>query len=448
MLARAAALLDKYWLELPGGEIGPRLGDEEIRASLASMSFDEPVPIEIALDRSFDLFSAGMVRCGHPRYFGLYVPAPSFAGAVGEMIAGGLNPQLAAVSHAPAAVAAEQKVVRAFAERLGLGAGAGHFTSGGSEANMAGVLVALTRAFPDHAQAGLAAFAAAPVFYVSRDAHGSWIKIAHQLGIGRGGVRTVATDGAGRMDPERLRQAILRDRGSGEAPFLVVATAGTTNAGMIDPLPECANAAREQGLWLHVDAAWGGGVVASDRLRRLLDGIEQADSVTIDPHKLLSMPMGCGLYLSKHAHWLGQAFACDAAYMPPPDGPSEPYSSSPQWSRRFIGLKLFLSLACVGWRGHGEAVDHQIAMAQRLRRLLEANGFDVLNESPLGVLCFLPGAGCDADEFARRVQARGRCWISAADFEGARVLRACVTSFRTGPADLEALVEELRLVLA
>ena len=139
------------------------------------------------------------------------------------------------------------------------------------------------------------------MFYVSRESHLAWLKIAHQAGIGRSAVRLVATDGSGRMDPQALASVLSDDREHGCVPVMIAATAGTTNAGMIDPLAACAELARSAGLWFHVDAAWGGALIASDRLRKILSGIEDADSVTIDAHKWFATTMGCGMFITRHA---------------------------------------------------------------------------------------------------------------------------------------------------
>src|SRR4029077_3252802 len=141
-----------------------------------------------------------------------------------------------------------------------------------------GMLCALTRAHPRFAADGARAFPGQPVFYVSRECHGSWVKIANQAGIGRSAARLVATDGHGRLSVSALEAAIAADRAAGCAPFLLVASAGTSNAGMLDPLDACADFAARHQLWYHADAAWGGAMIASERLRGVLKGLERADS--------------------------------------------------------------------------------------------------------------------------------------------------------------------------
>src|SRR5581483_2524944 len=150
-------------------------------------------------------------------------------------------------------------VIHAVAVKAGLPEAVGHFTTGGAEANYTALLCALTRAHTEFAAQGARAFSGPPAFYVSRESHLAWFKIAHQAGIGRDAVRLVATDGNGRLDPAALADAIVADRREGRVPVMIAATAGTTNAGMIDPLAACADIARRESLWLHIDAAWGGG---------------------------------------------------------------------------------------------------------------------------------------------------------------------------------------------
>ena len=179
------------------------------------------------------------------------------------------------------------------------------------------MLCALTRAHPAFASDGARAFPGHPVFYTSKECHGSWVKIAHQAGIGRSAAHRGSTDGRGRMSPAALEQAIAQDLAGSRVPFLIVATAGTSNAGMVDPLNSCAEIAARHRLWYHyVDAAWGGAIVASERLRGAVAGLERADSVTIDAHKWFATTMGCGMFIVRDPAALTAAFQVAASYMP------------------------------------------------------------------------------------------------------------------------------------
>jgi glutamate/tyrosine decarboxylase-like PLP-dependent enzyme len=391
----------------------------------------------------------GVVHLTHPRYFGLFNPAPTFPAQCADRIAAAFNPQLATSTTSPAAVEIESHVIRAVGRRAGFWPEVGgHFTTGGAEANYTALICALTRANAGFASEGARAFGGPPVFYASKESHVAWLKIAHQAGIGRSAVNLVRTDGAGRMDANALNDAIAADRAQGRVPVMIVATAGTTNAGMIDPLTNCAEIARLAGLWYHVDGAWGGALIASDRLRGALVGIEQADSITIDAHKWFATTMGCGMFITRDVHALSSAFQVSTSYMPSNVPNLDPYVTSVQWSRRFLGLRLFLSLAAAGWAGYGEHVERAIELAGVLKDKLASEGWSIVNRSLLAVLCIEPPAGgSNVRSIVNRVLASGRAWISAATFEGREVIRACVTNGETMPDDIDELAEVMRAAL-
>ncbi len=433
-------------------EAGPTTPDfdcETFQADLHAFDFASPKPLEGVLTWTVQQMLHGIVHVNHRRYFGLFNPAPTFPSQCADRIAAAFNPQLASAVTSPAAVAIEAHTIAAVAKRAGLPPRtSGHFTSGGSEANYTAVICALTEACAGYALAGVRAFSGAPVFYVSHESHRTWVKIAHQAGIGRAAARMIATDGKGRMAPDALAKAIRTDRANGHIPFMIAATAGTTNAGAIDPLPQCAAIARAENLWLHADAAWGGAAVASERLRPLLSGIELADSVTIDAHKWFAATMGCGMFMTARPAVLSEAFHVSASYMPPGGAMLDPYVSSAQWSRRFAGLRLFLSLAAGGWEAYARHVEKSVALATYLAGKLERSGWTVLQEPRLAVVCALPAGGKkDIPSMVNQVLASGRAWISAATFEGQEVLRACVTHGETAREDVDELVRALQAAL-
>ena len=444
LAARLADLVET----LQAGPIAPQAEPAAIRARLVRYDFRRPVPMADALADTCALLASANVHMMHPGYLGLFNPAVSFAGMLADQITATLNPQLAVWSHAPAAVEIERHTIAAIAGLAGWGPeqAAGHFTTGGAEANFTAVLLALTRCSPDFAEGGGRVLPGSPRLYVSAESHLAWLKIAHQAGLGRRAVRLVPTDGGGRMDPTALQACIASDRRDGDLPVMVGATAGTTNAGMIDPLPECAAVACDQGLWFHVDAAWGGAGLLSPTAASRLAGIERADSITIDAHKWLAAPMGAGMLLCRDERLLGETFRVAASYMPPVTSATvDPYTHSIQWSRRFVGLKLFLTLAVLGWDGCRAHVERSLRLAEQLRGALEARGWHVVNDSPLAVLCFVDReAAADPERVAAHVVADGRCWISSAQFEGRPVLRACITSHFTDETVLESLVDSLQ----
>src|ERR687895_888069 len=268
--AQLTELIERHLDGIDDLAVAPSASYEELEERLRGFDFGDPVPLEELVEATGGLLSDGIVHTSHPRYFGLFNPAPTFAGVLADALVAAFNPQLAATSHAPAAVAVERHVISFLADCLGLPAASGTFTSGGAEANLTGLLVALERHFPETAEHGLAALGERPTFYVSGEAHDSFVKAARMTGLGQRAARSVPVGADLRLDVEALRAAIERDRATGERPFLVVATAGTTAGGIVDPLSEIGGVCRELGLDLHVDAAWAGAAALSDRLRPVL----------------------------------------------------------------------------------------------------------------------------------------------------------------------------------
>jgi glutamate/tyrosine decarboxylase-like PLP-dependent enzyme len=438
-----AALLESL-ARVRRGPVTPTLDMARFAEELAAMEFEAPRPLEQLLDWTLARMEHGIVQMTNPRYFGLFNPGASFPAQCADRIVAAFNPQLASSASSPVPVALESRVIRAVARRAGFGAEAlGHFATGGSEANYTALVCALTAAHPRFAHEGARAFPGSPLFYTSRDCHIAWLKIAHQAGVGRASLRLVATDGTGRMDPKALAQAIAQDRAAGAVPVMVVATAGTTGGGMIDPLNACADIARRERLWYHVDAAWGGAVIASERMRGLVAGMERADSVTIDAHKWLATTMGCALYITARGAILSEAFHASTSFMPSSVAGVDPYLNSVQWSRRFLGLRLFLSLGAAGWTGLGAHVERSVAVIDEVRATLVARGWTVANDSPLAVLDVLPPEARDVRALVRRVVGSGRAWVAATSFEGRDVVRICATHGETSDEDVRELVEAL-----
>ncbi|HEX3992493.1 MAG TPA: pyridoxal-dependent decarboxylase [Acetobacteraceae bacterium] len=428
------------------GHVSPTIDLAEFKKELTAFDFGQPRLSEDTLAWIIARLEDGITHITNPRYFGLFNPAPTFPAQCADRIAAVFNPQLATSTTSPVPVALEAHVIRAIAQRAGFPETAsGHFTTGGAEANYTALICALTRACPGFALDGARAFSGNPKFYISRESHLAWLKIAHQAGIGRSAVRLVATDGTGRMSVAALQAAIAEDLVNGQVPVMIVATAGTTNAGMIDPLAACGEIAREHGAWFHADAAWGGAVIASDRLRGLLAGIEAADSMTIDAHKWFATTMGCGMFITRDPGLLSSAFQVSTTYMPSNLKSLDPYVTSMQWSRRFLGLRLFLSLAAAGWAGYGEHIEHSVELAASLAHALRSLGWTVVNDSQLAVLCIQPPSGSsDVGSIVSKVLQSGRAWISTATFEGQAVIRACLTHGETTQHDVDQLVDALR----
>jgi glutamate/tyrosine decarboxylase-like PLP-dependent enzyme len=427
------------------GPVTPDLDMAQFRAELAGFDFEAPQDLQQLIGWITTQLEHGAVHMGNPRYFGLFNPAANFPSQCADRISGAFNPQLASSGSSPAPVEIEAHVVRAIARRAGLPAeSTGHFTTAGSEANYTALLCALTRAAPGFASEGVRAFPGPVAMYTSRECQPAWFKIAHQAGIGRDALKLIATNSRGEMDADALAQAVERDLKAGVVPVLISTTAGTTGGGMIDPLMRCAQIARTHELWYHVDAAWGGAALCSPRLRAALAGIELADSLTIDAHKWFATTMGCGMFVTRYPGVLSETFRVATDFMPSTVSALDPYLNSAQWSRRFMGLKLFLSLAAAGWDGYAAHVERAVDVIAQVKARLLASGWAALNDSQLAVLCVVPPPGFPAiRELVRRVLASGRAWVAAGTFAGQEVVRICATHGEITAADIEELVASL-----
>lgn len=442
--------LAKLEAEIAGGPIVPSVTADEIRRELAPYDFATPQPLTDVAAAVEGMLRRWQVHVTHPRYLGLFNPSVTPASVVADTMVAMYNPQLATWRTSPAANEIERHTLAWLAGKFGLPSDtAASFTSGGAEANLTAVIVALTRAWPGYGEDGLAAMRAAPTIYLTTEAHHSFGKIAHMTGLGRRALRMVATDRALKLDVADLARQVAEDRRAGLAPLLVVATAGTTGAGTIDPLPALARFCRDEDLWLHVDAAWGGAAAISPKLRPHLDGIEAADSITCDAHKWFSVPMGAGMFFCRHPEAVTAAFRAETSYMPAKTAGAvrDPYTSSVQWSRRFIGLKLFMALAHHGEAGYVEMIEHQTRLGDVLRQALRRTGWRLVNSTPLPVVCFTRD-GLDPDKFLSALYRRQIAWMSQVRFaNGPPVLRACITSYRTTESDIDTVVDQIHSIV-
>lgn len=424
--------------------------EAELSRRLDAYDFSKPHQVASIVQDMFDLLGRHAVRNDSPRYFGLFNP-PSLTSAVaGDLLTAAINPQLAVYGHAPAAAEIEKRLISLFGSAIwGDGPTAGTFTSGGSEANFTALLAALWRFDPGWSENGIDRSRGLPAIYASSESHLAWIKLARAAGLGASAVRLVPADADLRMTGSALKAAIAADEG--HIPILIVGTAGTTAHGAVDDLEGLSNEAHSWGSHFHVDAAWAGGALLDVEQRRHFPSIERADSVTIDPHKWLAVPMGAGIYLSRSWHALSKAFAVSTSYMPSADTERhDAYIHSLQWSRRFIGGKLFVALAALGADGYAALIQKQIEMGRLLRSRLRATGWRLLNDTPFPLVCFVPDDGDEAN--IRRIEhtvcASGLAWISTVALSGRLALRACITSFETSAADIDCLIDLLSRVRA
>ena len=428
------------------GAVYPQVTPEEIREHLRlRYPFAQGVSLAEVADDVEAMLRQWQVQVTHPRYFGLFNPSVTVASVVADTLVALYNPQLASWRTSPAANEIEKHTLDWIAGKLGLPDQIeSSFTSGGSEANFTAVLVALTHHFPEYGERGLKSLGGSPTLYLSSEAHHSFTKIAHMTGLGRGALRIVASDEDLKLDLADLKRQVDADRKQGLQPFLVVGTCGTTAAGVIDPLQALHAYCKAEGLWFHVDAAWGGAAVLSPALRHHVAGIESADSITCDGHKWLSVPMGCGMFFCRHRTAVLHAFHAQTSYMPHQlsEDVLDPYTSTVQWSRRFIGLKLFMSLAHNGEQGYAAMIEHQARMGELLREQLAASGWRIVNKTPLPVVCFLQDRVSNA-WVLNCLKEQQIAWMSETQCGSVSALRACITSFRTTEEDVRWVVGRL-----
>lgn len=449
--------IDQFFDSLSELPLTAQVTPGELARHLSShYDFTTATPVEVVFKDVVRMLHDWNEHSNHPRHFGLFRPAVDQCSVAGDALAALYNTQLATWELSPVGNEIEKFTLDAIGRLFGFDPAAMHanFTNGGSEANQTAVVLALAKAFPDFTTKGLRGLAAQPVLYISEEAHNSFDKITRICGLGREALRTVPSDEHLALDLRALDDQLARDRSQGFAPFMVVGTAGTPNAGTVDPLPALAERCRAQGLWFHADAAWGGAAVFSSKLKPALDGIQAADSVTFDAHKWLSVAAGTGMFFCRHRDAVTRAFSTDAAYVPErsEDGRTYHYLTSLQWGRRFTGLKVFMLLATLGLAGVAERIEHQARMADYLRKRLLETGWEILNHTALPVVCFMHpkirAAQVPLSGIIRELKSNNQAWISSTLLQRKLpCLRACITNFRTDRDDVDRLVGGLNEII-
>lgn len=457
------------------GSIGDRSVYPNTNSAAIREKLDRTLPIEPCspdeLLRIFDDVIVGLSRHNaHPRMFG-YVQSPGTAlAAIADLLASTLNANLTAWRSAPAAVEVERLTIDWIKQLLGYDTGAaGLFVSGGSMANFAALAAART------AKTGAATDERAPIdklcIYASREAHHSIQKAADLLGIGRQQVRLVTVDEKQKMRVADLIEKVRQDKARDRIPMCVVANAGTVMTGAVDPFTEIAQVANQFDLWMHVDAAYGGFAALCQSARPLFSGIELADSIALDPHKWLYLPVDCGCVLYRNPAAARDAFALGAEYTRvlghEADEAFAFWDYGPELSRRFRALKVWMMLKGVGVQALGEAIEKDIACARYLQQLVrDSDDFQMLAPVELSIFCFRhtprelkPGFAGNGDQEAVEkklnawneqllvaLQRDGSSYLSNALIDGRFSLRGCVMNYRTTFRDMEILIEDLRRV--
>lgn len=425
----------------------------ELDARIGTGFAEEPTPASEVLDLVEREVLSAITRVDHPRFYA-FVPGPgNFVGAMADALAAGYNVFAGHWLAASGPGAVELSAIDWLRRVCGLPVGAGGlFVSGGSMANLTAIAAArrATSGGPDP-QA---------VVYFGDQTHNSLAKGLRILGFTEPQMRLLSSDAAQRLELSALREAIATDRRAGRRPFCVVANAGTTNTGAVDPLPEIAAICRDEGLWLHVDGAYGAAAALSARGRAALRGLELADSITLDPHKWLFQPFEIGCVLVRDMRHLHAAFAVhpedQASYLDDVGRIAERevvfYEHGPQLTRSFRALKLWMSLRVYGVRAFRETMDRGIALAEEAERLLRSDErWEVVTPAQLAVVTFAPARpdlslddrNALVQRAVERLIADGYAMVTSTQVGGRVVLRFCLIHPDATLADLRGTLDRL-----
>jgi aromatic-L-amino-acid decarboxylase len=443
-------MLQRYEAQLESLPVLPSL-DREALAALR----DQPFPAEgIGVERLFGEIARVVIpnstAIAHPRFLAYVQGPPNGIAPFAEAIASMLNQNCNFWQLSPAASVIERKVVDWLAALFGFGSEAGGLiTSGGSMATLMALSAALHAKSPrDFRRRGLQGQGRALTVYVSEEAHRCVEKAAAVLGLGLDHVRRIPVDAAFRLRMDALQSAVEADRAAGHHPVCVVGTAGTVNTGAIDPIDALADFCAVQDLWLHVDGAFGALFVQSGRVMPIMAACARADSLALDPHKLLFAPLEAGCLVVRDPDTLKKAFSFSASYLGAQDDPlfTNYMEHGLQLSRGFKAFKLWCALQALGTRAFAQAADRMLQLAQYMAGRIDADPrFERLAPVTLSAVCFRL---CSADEAgnAAALQAladSGQALLGPVRLQGRFGLRACFTNFRTRESDVDQVLEVL-----
>jgi aromatic-L-amino-acid/L-tryptophan decarboxylase len=447
---------------LPERRVTPGDSPDRVREALRA---DRSLPREGSdpdqiLANAADLLLDHSLFNGHPSFYGYITASPTPLGMLADLLAAAVNPNVGAWTLSPMATEIEAQTVRWIAELIGYPSeGGGLLVSGGNMANFVGFLAARAAAGASWRirQTGLGGPGSAPLrVYASAETH-TWIDKATDLfGLGTESVRRIPTDDGLRMEVGALRRAVREDREAGFLPFLVVGTAGTVSTGAVDPLPDLARIAREEGLWFHVDGAYGGFAAATptDVPSDLL-ALARADSVAVDPHKWLYAPLEAGCILVRDPEVLRSAFSYVPPYYHFGVEANNYLDLGMQNSRGFRALKVWMALQQAGREGYRRMISQDIALAQRLHRRAESHPeLEALGQGlSISTFRYVPPElrGRESEsrvseylnllnrEIQPRMERQGEAFVSNAVLQGRYVLRACVVNFNATTREVDAL---------
>ena len=453
-------LIDDLADRLADVAAGPVTHDESLADVRRTLGADAPLPemgvgpSALVREATSLLFEHSLFN-GHPRFFGYITSSPAPVGMLGDLLASALNQNVGAWKLAPLATEIETQTVRWIAEFIGFPATCGGLlVSGGNMANFVCLLAARAAgAGWNVREEGVSRQRL--LVYASKETH-TWIqKAADMAGLGTNAIRWIDTDATQRLDTAALRRQIDEDLRAGHRPIMVVGTAGTVSTGAVDPLPDVASLCKECGLWFHVDGAYGALAARVPGAPPDLHGLEQADSVAVDPHKWLYAPVEAGCVLVRDPAALRNAFSYHPAYYHLNEEAVNYYEYGPQNSRGFRALKVWLALRQVGRRGYVDMIGDDMALSRRLFELVAAHPDFQVGSQSLSIATFrfvpselratvgTPDTERTLDDLNQRLlsalEHSGEAFLSNAIVNGRFMLRACIVNFNTTLADIETL---------
>lgn len=453
---RVVDLLADYLGHIGEERVFPDVEPRTVNALFAEPLPQDPTSLEQVLNEVERKLLPYCTNVGHPGYMGLITPSPNPVGVIADFICSALNQNVGAYSIGPSAVAIERRVVRWLTDLCGYGAKAGgNLTSGGMMANFIGLKVgrdAVTRDLAQHD--GVRERWAV---YVSEERHVSVDKAVDCIGLGRNALRALPTDTDFQLRIDALEEAIARDKKNGIRPMCVVGVFGTTNTGAVDDVRTLRQIADREGMWLHIDAAYGGGMLLSHQWPMRDRGLELADSITIDPHKWFYAPLDAGAVLVRDENRLTASFGIKPSYLTDEfDRANERYQyyvHGFEQSRRFRSLKVWMSFKRYGCRQIGEWVDNNVRQAKHLYDLAASHPeFEPATNPPMSAIC-IRFKGADLDEreskdlhaeVAQRVERSGRFWMSTTELKGKTWFRINPVNFRTRQEHMDELFQLLQ----
>ena len=440
-----------------------RVTPEATPAELEKL-FDEPlpekgIPLEEILTRFSEDVAPNAMGVPSPRYFGQFNPTPLPIGVWADALSSMLNQNAGAWRNGPTSAMIEARVMRWLCDLLDYGPQSfGTLASGGSEANLIALKCARDSVAAAIKDRGVRTAQADLVIYASEQCHYSIDKSADILGLGRQAVRKIPTDNRFHIMVDILREAIARDREAGMIPCGIVGVAGTTSTGVIDPLEQLAEIARDNDCWYHVDAAYGGPLAFSPQHKDKLRGIELADSITFDPHKWMFVPFSCGATLVRDGgRVLRDAFDMTPEYLSEDRGGADVefdfFRYGQMGTRRFNSLKLWMAMKFMGREGYAKSVERHIELTKYLAQQIDAlEDFKRVGEVETAVCCFryLPQDDLSGPEIDRLqqdlqqiIERSGEAWLTTTVLHGRRALRVNINSFLTEQQHIDDLVKLL-----